>query len=328
MEGLEAVISGAISEAESSGSVPADTTPVVETASEPDAAVEAGSTPEVPVDSTEAAPPAEAPAVPTPEKATPGPIPFVKHKQILENARTEAESKVRAEYEQKYAWANVPDARETMQAFQLAETNKPMFARVILGDPEYRQILTEMLGGAQGAPQSGAQGASQAPSDGKIEPDFQTEDGRGFYSADALQKLLAQQQAQLQQSFDQRFKQFEPIVQERQQREAFEAAKREHAPYVQNARDSWVGFKENESAIQAKFHENLFTKNYTLESAYREVMQPKWQADRDKMRQEILADLNKKPAAAIKAPSGPAPVSRGGRTLEDVIRESIATVPR
>lgn len=317
MSDTESVVSSAVAAAGDMGgeAVSVDTTPT-ETV---EAAAPVAETVESPVetgDGTELAPQEVAPVEqPVADPlASAGPIPLKEHKKILDNAR----AKIKAEYDEKYAWANAPDVRETLQAFNIAETNKPLFAKIILGDPEYQQIFQQMF---QAAPQAQA---APAPVVEDIRPDALLPDGNIGYSAEAVNKLLQQREAQLEEKFNKRFEGIDPVIKTLQQREAHEHAKAQQRPILENARKALPGFEENEPAIRAKFEENLFTKGYNLESAWREVMLPKLQADREKMRQEIMAEMNARPAAVVsKTPQMPKPITGSGKT-EDLVRAAIA----
>jgi len=90
---------------------------------------------------------------------------------------------------------------------------------------------------------------------------------------------------------------------------------------------TWPLFAEHEAEIVKALQGN---DKLTLEGAYRQVVYPKLVADRTKMREEILKEVQKAPrstaapgsasrSSAQQAPTGP-------RSLEDVISDSIKTL--
>jgi hypothetical protein len=262
-----------------------------------------------------------------------GPIPYDRHQAVLTRQRAQHEAAV-AELNQKLqavAWAFEEDAQAKMQALDLAETNPEAFARALLTDGRYAGLL-QLRSEAQAAQPAAAPVPQAAPLTDKPGPDVVGADGSLGYSQEGLDKLLdwTRQQAlteaesRFNKTLDARLKDVSPIVEERQARAAFEQLQNKYRPVLENARQRWPKFRENEPAIQQALRSNP---TWDLNDAYREVVMPHFQADRDSMRAELLAEINAKPVAAqqVRPPKAETHVAHAGpRDTEDVIRDAIA----
>ena len=61
-----------------------------------------------------------------------------------------------------------------------------------------------------------------------------------------------------------------------------------------------------------------------LDAAYRKVVLPKLQADRNKVREEVLAEIKARPTTTSVPTPAPATPTPKTRTTEDIVREIIA----
>ncbi|HUX00274.1 MAG TPA: hypothetical protein VMY35_04775 [Phycisphaerae bacterium] len=261
--------------------------------------------------SAETTPPPEDTATADPVPASPddeaGPIPFTRHKEILEHTR-----KKLAEEWEPYAWAKTIERQQLEQAIEWSNKVKSdpkgywaALTQEMLDNPEYgtqlRSELARALGSAKGKPDK---------ADPEPDPDLQTEDGRAVYSADQARKLLEWRERQMAQRFEsvlgERLKPFEA---RRQQEEAADRLRQAEADanQVYQRVSQYHGFKEHEKTIA-----DLMVKDGSLsvDQAYVQVLHetilPSLKATDQ---QAVLADLQRRAAASGTNPSAAAPVT-------------------
>jgi hypothetical protein len=331
MADLEGIIGGAVEAASDLGTPSEDAAPeTVETETEVEAAPEAEGE-EAPA--TEGEPTEETPTEGEPtelsEAELAGPaLPLSRHKAVLTNERKKREA-----VEQELATYKSQDTQDKLKAIEIADQNPALFAELLLQDPRFAAEFTRLMGGQQ-APQQEASAAKAAPAANVAEPpqpDVLLPDGSVGYSAEASEKLAAyhaqQAEQRMQAILDERFGKFEPIQRNYEAQVAYNRSYQEKVVLLQNARANWPKFTEFEKQIQ-QYLMDPSNSRATLDEAYRAVVVPSMQTDRDKIRQEVLAELKKKPAASN---SGPKPVTAkpaegGKRSLEDVIRGAVETL--
>lgn len=235
----------------------------------------------------------EAPAAPQPSEtgaapvpSTPGPIPFDRHKAVLEETRA------------KYAWVDKYGDHNAVQqrlaVTEWAERDPVGFLRTYAANQgiDPRTLFPQ----EQAAP---------APVAEPPKPDVLLENGQMVYSDERLQQLLAFQQRQMEQRFNQ---ELAPIKQERAisqlQRQSHDHAKQQLA-----TAKAWPGFSEHEADLKAYLVANPTA---TLHDAYINVVPAKLaekaQAAETAAYQKALTDLTTKAGAA----SIPAPRTAGG----------------
>lgn len=250
------------------------------------APAESSATPDVPAVVETAPLPSDTGVV---EKA-PGPIPFERHKAVLEETRA------------KYAWTEKYGAPETIQqrlaVTDWAERDPVGFLRTYAANQGID--LQQLLPQAPAAPP-----AREEPPP----PDILLENGQTTYSHEQLQKLLAFQQQQMEQRFS---SELAPIKQERAvsqlQQQAFSHAKQQLAQAAH-----WPAFKEHEADLKAflKAHPAA-----TLNDAYISVVPAKLAekaaAAETAAYQKALTDLQTKAGAA----SIPAPRTAGSPAVD------------
>jgi hypothetical protein len=192
-----------------------------------------------------AAPPASSETGPSPAGATvqpetptdAGPIPFDRHKAILENARRQEQERVRREFEAKYGWAVKLDPDTVQQAITLARQlhEQPVeflhrLYQELAAHPEYGRDLS-----------------------GEIGPDYTDGQGAQFYSAERVRQLLEQREARLRAEIQ---RELEPLrafaAQASQQAELARLVAESRAladQEITRARQSWPFFREHEKQI-------------------------------------------------------------------------------
>jgi hypothetical protein len=224
--------------------------------------------------------------------------------------------------------------------FEDTLVNKPReFMTMLQKVPAYQEFFNFLRTNLRkpedgsGSPQAGATAtqATQAAmsSDMMPEPDQELSDGTKVYSLDGLKNLLIWNSKDTEQRvLKQVESNYAPIRQEWQQRRHYEAVIPQVRAQIEEAK-TWPMFTENEEEIANALSSD---ETLTLEGAYRKVVFPKVLADRNTMRQQVLQEVRQAPkASAIPTkPTTPKPQAapQGPRSLEDVIREQIKTLPR
>lgn len=178
----------------------------------------------------------------------------------------------------------------------------------------------------QNQPNQPQQAVQAAPEDVMPEPDEELSDGSRVYSMDGLKALLAwnakQVESRVSRQFEERYK---PIENEWQERKRLEATIPVIRKQIEEAK-TWPLFNENQDEIVAALKANP---NLSLEGAYRQIVVPKIVADRTKIKQDVLREVQSAPRATsvpTRAATKPVAPTAGPRSLEDVIKDSIATL--
>lgn len=286
-------------------------------------------------------PEAVAPAAPTPAEETletltaelagkrDNRIPYPRVKKIVDNQVQKAVAAI----EQQYAQFKTPEFQNGLTAMRVADEHPEQFlAALAQADPRYADLLTgaKVLGGGpQQQPQRGARGQQQVQGD--VEPDIQLSDGTLGYSADATRRLLEAQRAKVEESllsrFEERFKSLEPIEREHRVNTLRAEAAQRVSQKIATA-ESWPGFSEaKEDIAKAITAATAQGRMLSLEDAYIQTVIPRFRADEAKVRQKVLDELKKAPAASS-GPAGSAAkvavIEQGVDPVEAAIRSSLA----
>jgi hypothetical protein len=207
-------------------------------------------------------------------------------KQTIEQERAQ----YRADLDEMYA-----DLRGEPKAF---------LAKLAQHDPRYQAFLEP----------AAAPAAAVVPQTAMPDPDITLQDGSRTYSIDGLKKLLewntANVEARLMPKLDERLKPWqerEQAAKAREEGEKVTNAVREKTRNLIAEAQNWPGFKEHEAdilkALQADTEQARAAgkrPTLSLDAAYRQAVLPKLQADRNKMREELLKEIN---GAAAKTPT-------------------------
>lgn len=212
-------------------------------------------------------------------------------------------------------------------------TEQDKFLEMLAGQPAYKPFFTKVADLLEKERLGIQAPATQIPStlsatDDMPEPDQEFADGSKVYSKEGLRKLLewnashAEERA-VAKVTDAFSKRFGPMETEWQQHQRVQTLLPQVNRQINEARQ-WPQFNENEQEIAAALQANA---NLTLEGAYRQIVFPKLVNDRNRMRQEIMAEVKQAPRSTS-TPVRPAKPtltaeSTGPRSLEDIIRESI-----
>lgn len=220
-------------------------------------------------------------------------IPYSRVKKIVENAeRKLSESHATALKDHTSRIADYEQRLERIAEVEQVMFNEPeKFLNEVLSQiPAYSKIL-----GDRNPSTTRRDSPSQADFP---QPDVRFPDGTVTYSQEGLSKLLEWQSAQTEQRVAQRFA---PIEERYKQEQQLAAA----IPVIENkiaeAR-TWTLFNESEREILAVLQAD---KKISLEAAYQKVVFPKLQADRNKIREEVLKELNAKPRSTATVAATP-----------------------
>ena len=274
-------------------------------------------------------------AEPAPESK--GPIPFERHKSILENARTEAAKEAETRVMQQYA--------PQLQVVQRLQADPVGTVTQLINElqqhPEYGQQLRSyagrMLAGKRGTPPAPTTQAEAEPG-----PDIWSKDEHGreiaLYSAEGLAKREAWLMKRLEQQFGEKFKPALDIAQERQkqqqQQQIVSMAMEGYKPYIA-ALQKLPGFIDHKQAIVDRQHELMREHVGTdpvalLFQAYADVVPAKLQQAQQQLvaqqQQSLVQQAGQKLAAsshnpAASATASPRTISVNGRSHDRVLDE-------
>lgn len=217
----------------------------------------------------------------------------------------------------------------TVGQFEDVMVNDPnKFLTMLSKLPAYNDFFAFVQQAAANISQNQPAQAQQtaAPEDAMPEPDEELSDGSRVYSMDGLKSLLAwnakQVESRVSRQFEERYK---PIENEWQERKRLEAVVPVIRKQIEEAK-TWPLFTENQDEVVAALKANP---NLSLEGAYRQVVVPKIVADRSKMKQDVIREVQAAPKSTsvpTRAATKPVAPTAGPRSLEDIIKESIATL--
>ena len=215
-----------------------------------------------------------------------------------------------------------PEFQTALRGWEMLEKNPEQFLGALAqADPRYAQLLRreEQAAKPQAQPQV---------DEGEIQPDVLLPDGSLGYSPQAVQRMAAQQARQVamqvKQELEQAYGPMRNAYETHQQAQALRGQVEQKVASRLREAQTWPGFKEHEAEMaEAVAKDPSIT---TVEQAYFKVVAPKLAANRDSIRKEVLAELNRKRHAAqgSVAPTSRTPAASGPRDTEDIIRDAIA----
>lgn len=271
-------------------------------------------------------------------------IPYSRVKKIAQKAvrdarkewETESSPKV-SEFETK-----VKDYQTRIgkyEQFEQIMVSKPdQFLQMLSSLPAYKEIFSAIQDAFEKAEQvtkgqvSQKEAPAPDPSSEMPQPDQQLPDGSWVYSMKGLEALNAWNRTQARkETLEEVNKRFGPIEQQWQAQQRIDSLKPVVEKQISEAR-TWELFNENEKEIVEVLRKNP---NISLEGAYRQVVFPKFKADREKlavdrtkMREEILTELRAAPRSTTVSTTAARAEqsSTGPKSLEDIIAEQIKTL--
>jgi hypothetical protein len=266
-------------------------------------------------------------------------IPYSRVKKIVEKNERDTIARVTKELETKFAGGS-PEIQTQLKEYETLSSKVNEFEQTMVNDPRthlgrlatlpaYKEFF-EAVNKAFETPAAGAGAAKPVdPNADMPQPDQPMPDGSRVYSMDGLKALMAWQGKQVEDRVNKGWqasidKRFGPIEQEWKSREQLARLVPEIDKQITEAR-KWPNFNELEPAVVKLLDADP---NTTLESAYRQAYQaavvPKLTADRNKIRSEVLAEIQKRPVATA-SPSAARPKSApvGPQKTEDVITQAL-----
>jgi hypothetical protein len=237
-------------------------------------------------------------------------IPYSKVKKIVANAQT----KVKADYEQKVAayQQHVSQIQnEISHLGNIMQTDPTAFLKMLAdADPRYAEALSQRSDAAD--PPYAADPPSLS-SGGAPGPDIQFADGSLGYSPEQQahrdQWLIEQAEARAEARIAKRYA---PIEQQYKTQALIQQAMPKVQQQLQEAQ-TWPLFNEYHNDILQTLKADT---NISLEGAYLKVVGPKLQADRNRIREDVLKEINAKPHGTSAA-SSTASTSPKEMSLED-----------
>lgn len=260
-----------------------------------------------------------------------GNMPLHRHQAVLTRNRnqwTKAETDYKAKVQQyekdqaewkRYEWAKDPALQEALQALSMAETDQKGFVEYLLNDPRFASLI---------------EFKKEAPAQSELPPgpDQKDEQGNPYWSQEGLDKRFAWERQmaakeagktlqQQQKEFESRYK---PVVEEHEARNQWNRTVSEQKTVLENARAKWQGFKQYEPQIRKAMENN---EEWDLKDAYimtvPQAQQGQYKADREKIRQELIAEMNAKKGAVTAVKPGQVPERQGVGESEDPIGDAI-----
>ena len=230
---------------------------------------------------------------------------------------------------------------EKVGQFEQVMANDPdRFLQMLERLPAYKEFFSFVRNALQGGgtPEQGAQAQAQPTQVDDLaempQPDEELPDGSRVYSMEGLNKMLAwrdsrvasQVRKELAQEFEKRYS---PMESEWQERRRIEMARPIIQRQMAEAR-TWHLFNESENEILDVLRANP---TMQLAEAYQKVVFPKLVADRTKIREQVLQEIQTAPRApAMQSRTNVKPQattpSTGPRSIEDIIKESVETLKR
>jgi len=221
----------------------------------------------------------------------------------------------------KYEWAKDPQLHQALQALSLAETDQKAFVDYLLQDERFANLIDYK----QKEPPKPVGGEAPKPN---------APDGEGgFYYDEAGLKALREWDRQqtlteAEKRFEARLKEVEngykPVKDEYEARNAWNRSLSEGKQTLENSRANWPGFKEYEGQIKKAMKEH---EEWDLKDAYimtvPSAQQGKYTLDREKIRQELIQEMNGKKSAVMVVKPGAAPERDGKGESEDPIGDAI-----
>lgn len=220
---------------------------------------------------------------------------------------------------------------DTVEAIMANEPERyiQMLAMV---NPAYQRFAAVLQQAATAVQQNDDATTRAAADDPMPEPDLDLGDGRKTYSLDGLRKrdewVERRLTRQLEGKIGERLKPIEDerkAAAERQRVEVIRSQAIERINAQLDVARKWHGFNEHEADILAALKADP---KLGLHDAYMQTVMPKLVADRTKMRNELIAELNAQPrSTSVPAPTATAKSSSSGsRSTADIAREVIASL--
>jgi hypothetical protein len=226
------------------------------------------------------------------------------------------------------ALKDVPRLRERDAAMEklapIMENNEDDFIRILaMTNPKYKKFVDFIEGGGTAEPAKAA--VPEAKDDPRPEPDLDMGDGRKTYSTKGFADYEAwkdrQADRKIAAAIDGVRGEIKPIVEERKtakERADHQVAQRQQLEDIMNDAVTWEGFKENEPEILKAMKEDpsiskIKAFERRLGAAYRKVVWNKLATDRQRVREEFIAEQAAAPASTSTGATKRATTSTKGK---------------
>lgn len=273
-------------------------------------------------------------AAATTERRTPARIRWKQHEKLVQKATAQLQKDLEARDARlkTLAWAEQQGAEDALRAFSVLEADPDRGFAALMTDPRYVALIEARVKAAL-AEQPKSPPVAAAPS-ARPKPDVLNADGSVGYSEEGFQAALAYERAEavkeaLAEMRREQDEKFGPVLKDREERAKYEASLSKMGKALNEAREELPQFKEHETEIKAWLNAQWQTpggRRANLLQGWKAVVLPKLQAERNKMRTELLEEINSKKEAAIKPPASngsPKAAPNGPRDLTEVINDSI-----
>src|SRR3990167_3063698 len=225
-------------------------------------------------------------------------IPYSRVKKISEKAASDAVAAKVKEFEPQLAERDtkIKDYETRLQNVsefeQVMVNDQEQFLGMLRQLPTWKPFFDKIDAALAGQTQPVATESNVPVTDDMPVPDQQLSDGTMVYSMDGLKALNAWNRTQARkETLAEVDKQFGPMAKEwknhRDSQERMNAIIPQVQQQIQDAR-TWPLFNEHETEIVKALQDN---QKLSLEGAYRQIVYPKLVADRGKMREEILREV-------------------------------------
>lgn len=274
-------------------------------------------------------------------------IPYSRVKKIVEKAVKDKEAELSGSYSPKVSEyeTKIKDYEakfhQVTQFEDIMVNDADRFLQMLYTIPAYQPFFAALKEAvdfkeaqAKGTlPQAAQTQAPVNPADEMPAPDETLADGTKVYSIEGLKGLLNwnadQAEKKATKAFETKYQQLEdrykPIESEWRSREYMRTVMPKVQAQIEQAK-KWPLFNENEAEITRSLASD---QNLSLEGAYQKVVWPKMMTDRNKMREELLAEIKSAPVSTsvpVRQTKPVPQISNRPRDLEDVIREQIASL--
>lgn len=225
-----------------------------------------------------------------------GKIDVARHQAVLTRTRNRyeqqiAEARKEAERFKQYEAA---DFQSRLKAFEISEQDPDRFLEILGSVPEYKSRLEARI--------AEAIKAAQAPAlkEEEPKPDVLNPDGTLGFTPETAQKLIdfrvRQALAEQQKKYDERFEALDndlkPVREQQKAIQDLNESIGRQSTRLENAREYWPGFKENEAKVTALMLQPG-NERMSLEAAYGHVVYPM----RDQMRADVVKEMSEKSRA-------------------------------
>ena len=272
-------------------------------------------------------------------------LPHSRVVKMVDKAETRVRTEMQGEISKRDS--QIAELNTTAQEFRrlnmLAEQSPERFIEALaVANPQVWKPIQARLAGAPVAASASKPAEAAAPSlagKPRPQPNVKLADGSLTYDEQGLDQLLqwttdnavARATESVTRQFEDRFGPLEQTNKTVQEQQRAEAWRREQGPRIQkqiaDARAEWgplfeADYQKAEAGGKSDILTYMAEHKVSFERACTAVLLPKLRAERNKIRAEIITELNERPAAsaetrtAVKEPTGP-------RTMEQVIKESM-----